>query len=204
MGFGFLFVGYFMTFLMSNLHAGIGFAGAYLMALGLWRLKDYKRRFIYALYPLAVLMALALKDTVTDLLSVFGETPAFFELAAVKTAFDFLEIAAVLIFVILLFLAIAELAESVSLEKLRISSLRNIYFFGAYTLFCAVRYLPLAYPREFLKYFNLVIALMQLFWIAVSMITLFSCFRNIADKEKLDKQIEKELKEDEKKKAGEK
>ena len=203
MGFGFLFVGYFMAFLVSNLHAGIGFAGGYLMALGVLKLKDYNRKFIYAIYPLALFMVLKLKDAALDVLSVFGEVPAFFELSAVKTVFDLFEIAAVLVFVVSLFLAVSELAESVGLEKIRVSALRNIYFFGAYTLFCAVRFLPIPYPTEFLKYFNLVIVLMQLFWIIISMITLFSCFRNIADKEKLDRQIEKEIEDEEKKKARE-
>lgn len=202
MGFGFLLLGYFMAFLMSNLHAGLGFAGGYLMILGVWKLKDYKSKFRYSVYPIGAFMAIALFKMIPDLLLIIGESSAFFKLAAVKTAVMSVELLTVALINITVFVAVSELARDVGLEKLRVSALRNIYFFFAYAVLCAVRYLPIPYSVDVLKHFNLIIPLMQLFWIIVSLITLISCFRSIADKEKLDKEIAREIEEEQKNDVG--
>lgn len=202
MGFGFLLLGYFMAFLMSNLHAGFGFAGGYLMILGVWKLKDYKSKFRYSVYPIGAFMLLALFKIIPDLLWIMGESTAFFELATVKMIVMSLELLTVALVNITVFLSISELANDVGLEKLRVSALRNIYFFLAYGVLCAVRYLPIPYSADVLKYFNLAIQLMQLFWIIVSLITLISCFRSIADKDKLDEEIAREIEQEKKRDEG--
>ena len=202
MGFGLLLMGYFLIFIMSNFHAGFAFVGGYLMTLGVWKLKDYKSKFRYALYPLGAFMAIALKDTVLDILSMFGERVAFFEISTVSALLDYLEMVSICLINFVIFVSISELASDVKLEKIRVSALRNVYFFFGYTLLCAIRRLPLSYPAELLKYFNLAILLMQIFWIVVSTVTLLSCFRNIADKEKLDKEIAREIEEEQKKDVG--
>ena len=193
MGFGLLVVGYFLSFLMSNFHSAFAFAGAYLMINGLLKLKDYKREFIYVIYPTGLFMALSLKDTVLDLLSVFGGEVAFFEGAVVSTVFELLTIGAVSALNILLFLAVSALAEELGIEKIRVSALRNLVFFVIYIIACAVRFFPISYPDEFLLYLNLIIRLMQLFWIISAILLLFSCFRNIVDKEKQDMETEEDV-----------
>lgn len=192
MGFGLLLIGYFLSFLMSNIHSAFGFAGAYLMINGLLKLKDYKSEFTYALYPAGLFMALSLKDTVLELLSVFGEEVAFFEGAVISTVSELLMIAAVSAFHLSLFLSIGGLAKEIGIEKIRVSSLRNLVFFALYVILCAARFLPVKYPDTFVLYLNLIIMLMQLFWIFLTILLLFSCFRNIADKEKQDKELAEE------------
>ena len=202
MGFGFLIIGYFLAFLMSNLHSAFAFAGAYLMTIGLWKLKDYKRKFTYTLYPLALFMVIALKDTVLDVLSVLGSYPSFFEGAAVAVIFEFLHIASISLFNIMLFLSVSELAKDVGLEKIRVSALRNLCFFAVYTVLCAIRFLPVSYPSVFLKYLNLIIQLMQLLWIALTVIMLISCFRNMVDKDQLEKELAEDAESELKKESG--
>ena len=192
MGFGLLMMGYFLAFLVSNFHAGFAFAGGYLMVLGLLKLKDYNSSFTKAIYPLGAFMVLALKDSILDLLSVFSATPQFFEEQAVRIAFEYLDIASVALFNLFLFFAISELASEVKDEKIRVSALRNMYFFAAYVILCAVRYLPIPYGDTVLRYFNLTLQLMQLFWIASAMILLFSCYRNIVDKNRLEEELAEE------------
>ena len=192
MGFGLVLVGYFLSFLMSNFHSAFAFAGAYLMINGLLKLKDYKREFIYVLYPAGLFMALSLKDTALELLSVFGIEVAFFEGAVISTVFELLMIAAVSLFHLSLFLAISDLAKEVGVEKIRVASLRNLVFFAVYIVACAVRYFPVKYPDVFLIYLNLIIQLMQIFWIVLSILLLFSCFRNIVDKEKQELEMSEE------------
>ena len=201
MGFGFTVVGYFFAFLMSNFHSVFAFVGAYLMMIGLWKLKDYKSKFKYAIYPLGVIMALALKDTALDILSIFGIEVGFFNGSIVLASLEFLNIASVALFHIALFLSVAELAQDVQIEKIRVASLRNMFFFVLYTVLCAVRFLPLNYGDTVLLYFNLIIQLMQILWIVLSILLLFSCFRKIADREELEKEIAKE--QEEAKKKGE-
>ena len=192
MGFGLLMMGYFLAFLVSNFHAGFAFAGGYLMVLGLLKLKDYNSSFTKAIYPLGAFMVLALKDSILDLLSVFSATPQLFEEQAVRIAFEYLDIASVALFNLFLFFAISELASEVKDEKIRVSALRNMYFFAAYVILCAVRYLPIPYGDTVLRYFNLTLQLMQLFWIASAMILLFSCYRNIVDKNRLEEELAEE------------
>lgn len=201
MGFGLLMMGYFLAFLVSNFHAGFAFAGGYLMMLGLFRLREYNGSFTKAIYPLGAFMLLALKDSILDLLSVFSATPQFFENQAVKTAFEYFDIVSVALFNLFLFFAISELASEVKNEKIRVSALRNLYFFAAYVLLCAVRYLPIAYDMTVVKYFNLTLQLMQLLWIALAMLMLFSCYRNIVDKDQLEREMAEEAS-DKDKKAG--
>ena len=202
MGFGFLIIGYFLAFLMSNFHSAFAFAGAYLMTIGLWKLKNYKRKFTYTLYPLALFMLLALKDTVLDILSIFGGYPSFFEGAAVTAIFEFLYIASISLFNIMLFISTSELAKDVGLEKIKVSALRNLCFFAIYTVLCAIRFLPVNYPSEFLRYLNLIIQLMQLLWIALAIIMLFSCFRNMVDKDQLEKELAEDAQKELKKGTG--
>ena len=53
MGFGWLFIGYFMTFLMSfsNYSHGIMLLGCVLMICGLARLRASNRFFLYPIFP---------------------------------------------------------------------------------------------------------------------------------------------------------
>ena len=192
MGFGLLLMGYFLSFLMSNIHSAFAFAGAYLMIIALLKLRAYRREFAYTLYPAGLFMALSLKDTVLDLLSMFGGEVAFFESAVVSTVSELLMIAAVSLFHLFLFLSIGGLAKEIGLEKIRVSAMRNLVFFAVYVILCAVRFLPIKYPDVFALYLNLIIMLMQLFWIFLTLLLLFSCFRNIADKEKQDRELAEE------------
>ena len=189
MGFGILLVGYFFAYLMANISPAFAFAGAYLMILGAIKLKDYNTKFSYVIYPSGAIMLIALKDTVLDILSIFGTEPAFFGLPAVETVFNLMQIGAAVLLHLTLYLAVADIASEVGVDKIRVSAWRNLWFFIAYTAICAVRYLPISYGDVFLSYLNLIIRFMQLLWIFFSIFMLFSCFRNIGDKEKVEMEM---------------
>lgn len=195
MGFGFLITGYFFAFLMSNLHPVFGFAGAYLIFTAVLKLKKYKMIFSYATLPVSLMMLVSAEKSIYEICSFFGYDIGFLSNSVLTAALDYVYIVAISAFHITVLWAVAELAKDTGLEKIRLMSLRNMFFFIVYTVLYVFAILPISLPEPFGNYFKLILSFMQLFWIILNMLVFLRCFQNMHDEEN-------ELKREEKDKGG--
>lgn len=192
MGFGLLIAGYFFAFLMSNLHPAFGFAGAYLIFAAVLKLKKYKRIFSYATLPVLLIMLISAEKSVYEICSFFGYDVLFLSNTVLTAVLDYVYIVAITAFHITVLWAVAELARDTGLEKIRVMSLRNMFFFIVYTVLYIFAILPINLPEPFGNYFKLILSFMQIFWIILNMLVFLRCFQNMHDEEKELKREEKD------------
>ena len=146
MGFGLLFLGYFVATLMSNHPYGWAtqIVGFYLIFLALARLREYKHSFKRCLWPL-VLMTLC--QAFFGYRYLFAEAtpdvPALFASIRLDDLINVVFVTALMILHFLLFSSIREIALDVEDERIVNLSQRNFYIVGAYFLFnITVAFLP--------------------------------------------------------------
>lgn len=134
MGFGFLFVGYLLTFNVA--YAAYTDVFAYLlMLLGLSTLSKYAKGFRSALYfgiPSALLSLALFSERIGVLLGFFAENPLFITYTAPVACLC----KAVFLFFVLQ--GVAEIATETDIPVLRVRALRNRIFTVIYLLFATV------------------------------------------------------------------
>ena len=191
MGFGLLFLGYFISTLMS-VHA-YGWAtqilGFYLIFLALGKLSEYKHSFKYCYIPL-VLMTLC--QVFVGLRWLFTEFPT----SALLSMITFFEIdsllntVSVMLFLIFLFFLLSSVRElALDVEDTDVAKLarRNMYIVGAYFVWnIATALIP---PTNFSQTLTLISILAGFIYPISILYLLFRCYARICAPE--DKDMEK-------------
>ena len=184
MGFGFLFLGYLVSFVLSLTLERFDFGGAAhllgyaLMLRGLMELTRYQKSFSLAkwlAYPMLALAAYSLLGSFDTLLwwnlPIFGEGVVQ-TVDAVTTILSICFQAAVLY-------GIRMLAQEVELLHIATKAVRNMVFLGIYGLLFAVAHLPAALVASFVQYVNLASGIVWLAVILFNLLLLLSCNKNI-------------------------
>lgn len=181
MGFGLLFVGYALNYIVS--FAGYGYifrlAGVLLMAWGLKGLCEYNKKFICPAAGSAVLILVGLLDLWRDggariSLSLPGWVAGSGEIAGN------IRLLADLFFNISLLLVIAGFAGRLGLDKQKNMASRNLIFVGGYGVLQLLGSFALSGSAVYSRYFALPTLLIQLAWITLDLILIFSCYMYIA------------------------
>lgn len=123
MGFGLLFIGYLLAFLMSLNAYGYAFAilGYYIIFSALQKLSEYKHSFSYSLFPLCIMTILRILELIV---SVSQKTGLDLYLASIiervlgSSTISILITVLSFVFSVLLFISITEIADSVELPEL--------------------------------------------------------------------------------------
>lgn len=194
MGWGHLFFGYFLTFLLG-LHPTFAIfstvPGCLFMLFGLKRLSLYCRSFHYALWCAPLMAAVSIGGIVGGLLTAPPETATAAEwLRAISSyagrgAVAWLDFAAVLLFHAALALAIKEIATRVGVPKNAVRAVRNFIIVGLWAV-CFV--LTSALPADTGKLLTGPAMLMMLIWAFCNCILLYSCYMRIAPAEQAEEQ----------------
>jgi len=183
MGFGYLFLGYLITFVLYMTVNSLGFGGLALlvgyatMLWGIWQLNRYHRAFAWAKWLLLPLLATAVLETLQNLnaLLLWGlplENPI---LLAVT---DWLSLALITVFHFALLFAVRALATEVGLLHIATAAIRNALFVALYVLLSAVARMP--FISEALRgYLTLPLILVDLVWIFCNLFLFISCMKNI-------------------------
>ena len=182
MGFGYLFLGYLVTFLLYMTVSGLGLGGVALllgyslMLYGLWQLNHYHRAFAWSKWILLPLLLLALFDTLRELdalllwrLPLFGET--------LVTVLDWCKLLLLIFFNLAMLYAIRMLAGEVGLLHIATAAVRNSVFVALYALLSVLARMP--FVASIQGYFNLPLVLLDLVWIICNLLLLISCTKNI-------------------------
>lgn len=131
MGFGLLFTGYLLTFLMyMSLWAMYGWAfrivGYTVMAYACLKLREYFPKFNYVYYCLFGLWLTGAAETVCGIWSFF--TPEAPWIAAVTTYVEYVTVPLVLVFHVFLLSAVSRASEEVGLDDKRTSAITALIF----------------------------------------------------------------------------
>ena len=196
MGFGLLFVGYFMTYLMSVSYAGylIRFVGYALMLASFRKLNRYNVSFNLPLY--ASFLALGVTAV-----GCYAEVGQFLYNSLIIEHFSLSEsflltlgtIDDVAVFVLhaALLFALRQIARETGLDELSYAAARNFVFICIYEVLVAISYLPFAFVEDYKRYFSMPIYLFYFAWIILDLVLIFKCYANICDEGDVDMPLKK-------------
>ena len=174
MGFGVLFCGYLITYLLSlNPYAALTrLIGYGVLFVGLSKLARHNRWFGCSRLAVIPLGLLALADTVLDLLTRFGalaEMPVTEYLQGVMTLFA-------LLFHVCLMLAIHTIAADTELPRLGRSARTGLGLTVAYGVLSGLWALPVDLGQSYTLTLSAMLFFLQLIWTVFNLVLIFRCY----------------------------
>jgi len=180
MGFGLLFIGYFITFIMSINSFGFVFrlAGYVVIALSLMRLRRFERRFYYAYLSSLLMILFGICDFIYGVADKLKyELPAWISAAKPAANWAIFMTEAALNFTLLL--SIAVLAGGVGLARLQRGAWRNMIITGVYYILDTTRMLFFQGNIEANRYLFPIALLLRFGCVILNLIIIFSCYMRI-------------------------
>lgn len=186
MGFGILFFGYCITYViaLNNYGVYIRLFGYLIMFLGCKKLSEYEKRFAFAQLTSALLVVVSAFESVYSLLDFLSMNLIIDSMPikeSLNTVVSYVGYALVLIFHIFLLLAIRKIAKDTDIVKIEAAAIRNLCFVILYFILSVISYIPSPIRQDYIQSFSGPIFILNLVWIVLNIITLFSCYKNICD-----------------------
>ena len=187
MGFGLLFIGYFLEYLIGMNDIGVftHLLGYMVMFAGLSQLRLYCRAFSYAQYCTVPLMLLSIYRTFAGLPELFDISFTFVTEARTFWV-NLLDVGMVVFFHVLLAIAIMEICNRTGVKKNSVVAIRNLLI----VLLYAATHLFFTFSDGRAMILFGVVLLLQLIWVICNLILIGSCYMRIcpAGQENMDKQ----------------
>lgn len=194
MGFGWLFIGYFMATLMS-----INMFGSYFRLLGYCiilfssaKLRKYNRSFGYMSIASVLMIAVSLLLVTADISSYLYELMILDSNLlgeSFKTVVGYIEMSVTFIFNGAMLYAIRAIAIDTDVPKISVSAVRNFVFVCIYYILNLLPYLPFKIFDDFGKYFAAPALLLYFAWIILNLILIYSCYARICDENDVDMEV---------------
>ena len=184
MGFGYVFIGYLMAFILEMTVVGLGVSGAAAllgycaMFLGLCTLSLYKNDFKIALWSLIPLMLTAIYDIVRSLSAFFAFDLGVLGSQAVTMGMKWATFVLLMFFQITLLYGIRMLADSVELKLISVKAVRNAAFVGLYVVLYVVAECMMT-DGDAIKYLALSMNILQLVYVVMNLLLLANCAKDI-------------------------
>lgn len=184
MGFGYLLIGYLITFVLYMTFNGLGFGGLALllgyalMFMGLSELNRYNRAFVWAKWVLVPAFPIALYDLAQSLADQFLWSSPIFA-SPVAGVVEWVNFLILITFNIAMLYGIRMIAQSVGIGHMATAALRNSVFVGFYALIYLVGNMPLSAMESARPYLGLAVTLTNLLWVVFNLILLLACNKNI-------------------------
>ncbi len=196
MGFGLLFLGYLLAFLMSLNAYGYAFAilGYYIIFCALQKLSEYKHSFSYSLFPLAIMTLLRIFELIISVSQKTGLTPLTDIASAIERFLSLSTISTLItistfVFSVLLFISITEIADSVELPELVSKGKFNI---GVRTVYILTYLVAVLLPAIFNINTGILMPILIVFELVCHLLALsliYKCFFRICAPEDVDMPI---------------
>lgn len=187
MGFGYLLIGYLISYVLSLTVSGLGFGGLALllgyavMLMGLRELEHFEPMFAWSKWLLIPMAAFAVFDTATALDKLFlWQLPIFSE--AIVSICNIASFALSMIFHFALLSAIRTISTSVGIASMAVSAVRNTVFIGMYAVVTCVANLPLELSEDVTNILSFAALLLNIVWVACNLLLLLACNKNICRK----------------------
>ncbi len=184
MGFGYLLIGYLVTFLLHLTVDALGFGGFALllgyglMFYGLSELNRYQKAFAAARWLLVPLLISAAYEALANLDALFlWKLPIVNP--TVNTVYDWTVFVLLFLFNISMLYGIRAIAKDVELPRVEIAAIRNAIFVFIYVVLHLVGNLPIPNLEAIRNYLTLPLLLVQFAWILCNLFLLLSCNKNI-------------------------
>ena len=184
MGFGYLLIGYLISFVIKVTVSGLGFGGLALlvgygvMLYGLMQLRLYHRAFVWSEWLLLPLMLTAVYDQLRSLCDLFlWEIPLVN--AVTNTVFEWVTFSLVIVFHFALLYAVRMIAGSVGLLHVATKAIRNMILMGLYAVVTVAYYVTAGSGGEVVKYLSFSVILLNFVWVICNLLLLLSCNKNI-------------------------
>lgn len=180
MGFGWLFIGYVMSYMMSftKYSHGIVLLGCLLMWHGINMLSRHNGKFAYAVYPLFVLSAVKLYMSCALVSDLFGMEIGILG-GTVYTVFEVLDYLSCAAFHIFLLLAIKSITSDLELPKQSNAAQRNMVITTMYYALALVWMLPLNMPNDVKSGVLMFLLIARLLWAILDLVLIYSCYMYI-------------------------
>jgi hypothetical protein len=179
MGFGYLLIGYLVTFVIYLTLQALGLGGLGLlvgygiMLLGLCQLHRFQNAFAYAKWSLIPLLVLALYESVVSLTELFLlELP--FPTQTVDAVAEWATFLLIIFFNMTLLYGIRALAIEVELPRINTMAVRNSLVVGAYGVLYVVGQIP---GTE--QYLVVPLVILQIVWVALNLFLFLTCAKDI-------------------------
>jgi len=173
MGFGLLFIGYFIAFV--GFFSFLRLAGYGIMLMGAKKLKQYNTAFGFLEIFCGFMLVVSLASSALDLCNmIMGEG---FIAPTIITAIRISEIFLSCTFSLVMLWGVRSIAIDTEEQKISVAAVRNAIFVLIYAAAYGVSLLPFG----FAKYFSLPLLLVQLIWVALNLVLIFSCYAKICD-----------------------
>lgn len=191
MGFGLLFLGYFIAELMSFHSFGYiaRLVGYILILIATKKLSSYERAFRYAYLASFLMIANALFATAIGIGGILYnnfiiDAPIFSGVQEV--AYNHIDNLFELIFHIILLIAIRKISISAEVDKNAYAAARNAVFYGIYFIMFYISYLPFEFTADYVRYFSFPVILLYVVCLVLNVILIYSCYAKICDEADLD------------------
>ena len=181
MGFGILFIGYILTFVLSIASYGcvFSFVGYLVMLFALTKLWEYNGRFKYAFFAALPLLLISAYDVFVMAAGMMGV--GYINPDVLKNSLPYVEIILELAYHGTLALALAAIASDTELNTIRANAVRDYVLYILYFAIAAISIIPPVLTSSVGRYFTMAAFVAELFCIALFAILIFSCYRNICD-----------------------
>ncbi len=184
MGFGYLLIGYLVTFLFSITAQALqlGFlammVGCAAMLFGVYKLKQYCSSFRFSAWTLIAILVISVYHMIAEMSDAFLlELPVVAE--TVRDIVSWVEFFLTMVFHAALLSSVRELAMRLELKNLSDFAIRNMILILMYGILYLVNGLPFGFSETVRGYFVLTITLLQIIWIFANLFLLLSCNKNI-------------------------
>ena len=193
MGFGWLFIGYFLTVMnipvLGIVGSVIRLVGCALTVYGLFSLKNYNKAFNLSLIGAAIMGAMSLLLLLINIDSTAYNMmlieKSFFSDGA-KNIIGYVEQGVWFVYYSLLLWGIRAIAKDTEDKKVLAGAIRNYIFICVYYGLYAISLLPFKYIRNMQGELALVIWVLYLVNIGLSLFLLFICYARICDEDDVD------------------
>lgn len=184
MGFGLLFIGYILTYLLY-LAGGYGcfpaLIGCFIMLYALTKVSEYESRFKYAFFAVIPLTVCWGYFAAIEIATLLGTAlPGFLSWNGTKNTIIFIRTFFDLIYHTALLLSIAKIAEDTGITKTKVAALRNLII---YFIFFAAEIIDYFTPatNAYAIYIFLAVMLLWFAELVLNGICIFSCYMRICD-----------------------
>lgn len=176
MGFGLLFIGYFVANLMTLNPMGsfFRFLGYGIILLSVFKLRKYHRAFDFSVF------------TSIGMLLVSGAFIVFDIAGFEKNVLAYIEQGSSLIFHAFLLYAVYKIAKETEVKKLSDASVRNFVFLCFYDIVCFLEYLPISFLDRVQGEMKLISLILYFSYMLLNLLLFGQCYANICDEKDLE------------------
>ncbi len=189
MGFGLLFIGYLLTFLLS-MAGGYGaypaIVGCLVLLYAQTKLAEYEKNFKYSFFATLPMTACVAYELAVSAVTMMGiSLPGFLGSAGMEAAMKYAGFVFEFAFHCFLLLAIAKIAGDTELGKQKTAAWRNLIIYGVYFATAVVASL-ISPETDAAPYLFLAQFVMYLVCMILNGVLIFSCYMHICDENDQD------------------